>query len=70
MTYCVGMKIDRGLVFMSDTRTNAGLDNISIFSKMRCWSEPGERVIVLLGGESRNDTGGRKPSGRTHEGSG
>ncbi|MBR7654232.1 proteasome-type protease [Brucella oryzae] len=48
MTYCVGMKIDRGLVFMSDTRTNAGLDNISIFSKMRSWSEPGERVIVLL----------------------
>ncbi|NIH74214.1 putative proteasome-type protease [Ochrobactrum sp. P20RRXII] len=42
------MKIDRGLVFMSDTRTNAGLDNISVFSKMRSWSEPGERVIVLL----------------------
>ncbi|MEN5248556.1 proteasome-type protease [Brucella pseudintermedia] len=48
MTYCVGMKIDRGLVFMSDTRTNAGLDNISVFPKMRSWSEPGERVIVLL----------------------
>ncbi len=48
MTYCVGMKIDRGLVFMSDTRTNAGLDNISKFSKMRTWSTPGERVIVLL----------------------
>ena len=48
MTYCVGMKIDRGLVVMSDTRTNAGLDNISVFSKMRSWSEPGERVIVLL----------------------
>ncbi|GAA5663269.1 hypothetical protein Brsp07_01746 [Brucella sp. NBRC 14130] len=48
MTYCVGMKIDRGLVFMSDTRTNAGLDNISVFSKMRSWSKPGERMIVLL----------------------
>ncbi|MFD1790955.1 proteasome-type protease [Ochrobactrum teleogrylli] len=48
MTYCVGMKIDRGLVFMSDTRTNAGLDNISKFSKMRSWSKPGDRVIVLL----------------------
>ncbi len=48
MTYCVGMKINRGLVFMSDTRTNAGLDNISVFSKMRSWSKPGERVIVLL----------------------
>ncbi|MBN9046548.1 MAG: peptidase [Rhizobiales bacterium] len=48
MTYCVGMKIDRGLVFMSDTRTNAGLDNISVFSKMRTWSKVGDRVIVLL----------------------
>jgi putative proteasome-type protease len=34
MTYCVGLKIDRGLVFMSDTRTNAGVDNISTFRKM------------------------------------
>lgn len=48
MTYCVGLKIDRGLVFMSDTRTNAGVDNISTFRKMHVWSEPGERVIVLL----------------------
>ncbi len=48
MTYCVGLKTDQGLVFMSDTRTNAGLDNISTFSKMRTWEVPGERVIVLL----------------------
>lgn len=48
MTYCVGLKTDHGLVFMSDTRTNAGLDNISTFSKMRTWEVPGERVIVLL----------------------
>ena len=48
MTYCVGLKIDSGLVFMSDTRTNAGIDNISTFRKMHVWSEPGERVIVLL----------------------
>ena len=48
MTYCVGLKIDRGLVFMSDTRTNAGMDSISTFRKMHIWSEPGERVIVLL----------------------
>ncbi|MBB6465215.1 proteasome-type protease [Aminobacter carboxidus] len=48
MTYCVGMKIDRGLVFMSDTRTNAGVDNISTFRKMRIWEEPGERVVVLM----------------------
>lgn len=48
MTYCVGLKTDRGLVFMSDTRTNAGFDNISTFSKMRSWEVSGERVIVLL----------------------
>ena len=48
MTYCVGLKTRKGLIFMSDTRTNAGLDNISTFSKMRSWSVPGERVIVLL----------------------
>jgi putative proteasome-type protease len=48
MTYCVGLTIDEGLVFMSDTRTNAGIDAISTFSKMHIWSEPGERVVVLL----------------------
>jgi len=48
MTYCVGLMLDRGLVFMSDTRTNAGLDNISTFRKMSVWAEPGERVITLL----------------------
>lgn len=40
MTYCVGMVLDRGLVFMSDTRTNAGLDNVSTFRKMRIWKTP------------------------------
>ena len=48
MTYCVGLKIDRGLVFMSDTRTNAGIDSISTFRKMHVWEAPGERVIVLM----------------------
>lgn len=48
MTYCVGMKLDKGLVFMSDTRTNAGLDNISTFKKMAIWEKPGDRVITLL----------------------
>ncbi len=48
MTYCVGMMLNRGLVFMSDTRTNAGLDNISTFRKMNIWETPGERVITLL----------------------
>ncbi len=48
MTYCVGLRLDRGLVFMSDTRTNAGMDNISMFRKMHSWSTPGDRVITLL----------------------
>ncbi len=48
MTYCVGMQVERGLVFMSDTRTNSGVDNISVFRKMHQWSVPGERVITLL----------------------
>ncbi len=48
MTYCVGMMLRDGLVFMSDTRTNAGLDNISTFKKMKIWHEPGDRVITLM----------------------
>ena len=42
------MMLRRGLVFMSDTRTNAGLDNISTFKKMNIWEQPGERVITLM----------------------
>lgn len=48
MTYAVGMRLSRGLVFMSDTRTNAGVDNISTFEKMFSWNIPGERTITLL----------------------
>ncbi|MBU2868916.1 proteasome-type protease [Pacificibacter marinus] len=48
MTYCVGMMLDCGLVMMSDTRTNAGVDNISMFRKMATWEEPGERVLTVL----------------------
>lgn len=48
MTYCVGMMLDAGLVLMSDTRTNSGVDNISVFRKMHCWSIPGERIVTLL----------------------
>tara|TARA_R110002072_G_scaffold216609_5_gene373956 strand:- start:1010 stop:1723 length:714 start_codon:yes stop_codon:yes gene_type:complete len=42
------MRLDRGLVFMSDSRTNAGIDNVSIFRKMFTWSTPGERVITIM----------------------
>ena len=48
MTYCVGMRLDRGLIFMSDTRTNAGVDDVSQVRKMRHWENPGERAITLL----------------------
>ena len=48
MTYCVALRLDRGLIFMSDTRTNAGIDNISRFRKMFTWEVPGERVITIL----------------------
>ncbi len=48
MTYCVALRMDRGLVFMSDTRTNAGIDNISVFRKSHSWSVPGERFLTLL----------------------
>ncbi|MEO1553959.1 MAG: peptidase [Pseudomonadota bacterium] len=48
MTYCAALKMDKHLIFMSDTRTNAGVDNISKFRKMFTWSIPGERVITLL----------------------
>src|SRR5262249_52547527 len=48
MTYCVGMMLDSGLVLMSDTRTNSGVDNISTFRKMYHWQIPGERVISVM----------------------
>ncbi|MHC0053809.1 peptidase [Actibacterium sp. D379-3] len=48
MTYCVGLRLHSGLVFMSDTRTNAGMDNISTFRKMQCWSVPGRAVITVM----------------------
>jgi putative proteasome-type protease len=48
MTYCVAMRLDRGLVFMSDTRTNAGLDNISTYRKMFTWEDKGGSVVTML----------------------
>ncbi|MEP7209311.1 MAG: peptidase [Alphaproteobacteria bacterium] len=48
MTYCVGLKLNAGLVLLSDTRTNAGIDNIARFRKMFVFEEPGERVVVLM----------------------
>lgn len=48
MTYCVGLMLNQGLVFMSDTRTNSGVDNISTFRKMHTWEVPGDRSITLM----------------------
>ena len=48
MTYCVAVKLDAGLVFLSDSRTNAGLDQISTFRKMMIYERPGDRFMVLL----------------------
>jgi putative proteasome-type protease len=50
MTYCVAIRLDAGLVFLSDSRTNAGLDHIASFRKMMIYEKPGERFMVLLSG--------------------
>ncbi|OAI02109.1 hypothetical protein [Methylomonas methanica] len=48
MTYCTGVMLDTGMVFASDSRTNAGVDNIASFCKMTVFEKAGDRVIVLL----------------------
>jgi putative proteasome-type protease len=48
MTYCVALKVEAGMVFASDSRTNAGFDQISTFRKMVVYERPGDRFMVLL----------------------
>jgi len=48
MTYCVAMSLDAGMIFASDSRTNAGVDQIARFSKMRVFHAEGDRVVVTL----------------------
>jgi putative proteasome-type protease len=48
MTYCVAIRLDSGLVFLSDSRTNAGLDQFSTFRKMIVYERPGERFMTML----------------------
>ena len=48
MTYCVAVKVDQGLVFVSDSRTNAGVDHISTYAKMHTFFGDGERFFTLL----------------------
>jgi putative proteasome-type protease len=47
MTYCAGILVEEGLVVIADTRTNAGLDNVSTFRKLHIFAKPGERVLAL-----------------------
>jgi len=48
MTYCVGLRLDSGILFASDSRTNAGVDHIATFSKMKVFERANERVMVIL----------------------
>lgn len=48
MTYCVALRLQAGLVLLADTRTNAGVDNISRYRKLYTWTNPGDRVIAMM----------------------
>ncbi|MEM1148956.1 MAG: proteasome-type protease [Pseudomonadota bacterium] len=48
MTYCVAIKLNQGLVFLADTRTNAGVDNVSKVRKLFTWQQTGDRVIAMM----------------------
>ena len=48
MTYCIAIKVDRGLVFAADTRTSAGVDDVRTYNKLHSFQFPGERVFVLM----------------------
>src|ERR1022692_2234753 len=49
MTYCIGVMLDKGMIFASDSRTNAGMDSIAKFCKMSVYERRGGRGLVLLG---------------------
>ena len=48
MTYCVAMRLSSGMVFLADSRTNAGVDHIATFRKLHSFCQPGERMIVMM----------------------
>ncbi len=56
MTYCVGLLVKEGLVMMADTRTNAGIDNISIYRKLRVFGEEGRRLVAIASAGSLSTT--------------
>ena len=47
MTYCCGILVREGLIMIADTRTNAGLDNVSTFRKLHIFSNPGDRIMAI-----------------------
>src|SRR5215475_8478892 len=48
MTYCLGIRLNAGMVFLSDSRTNAGMDQVGTFRKMIIYEKPGDRFMVML----------------------
>ena len=64
MTYCVAIRLDSGLVFLSDSRTNAGVDQISTFRKMHIFEMPGEQTLTPPGWTcvKRLGKGARQPT--------
>ena len=56
MTYCVGLLLNAGMVLLSDTRTNAGVDNISTYRKMFVFQKPGDRVVAIMTAGSLSTT--------------
>jgi putative proteasome-type protease len=66
MTYCAGMLVKEGLVMMADTRTNAGIDNINVYRKLRVFGEPGNRIIAIASAGSLSTT--QATINRLHEG--
>jgi predicted proteasome-type protease/uncharacterized alpha-E superfamily protein len=63
MTYCVALRLDSGMIFASDSRTNAGVDHIATFTKMRVYEKKDDRVIVVLSsGNLAHDPGRRSTS--------
>lgn len=66
MTYCVGILVKEGLVMMADTRTNAGIDNISTYRKLRVFGEEGKRIVAIASAGSLSTT--QALINRLHEG--
>ncbi|QMW23319.1 peptidase [Sandaracinobacteroides saxicola] len=56
MTYCMGLLVKEGLVMLADTRTNAGIDNVNVYRKLRVYGEPGKRIIGIAASGSLSTT--------------